>query len=471
MRKLPLLLSLLAGPLTGCAQMPGAHGIAQAPPSAAVATQTAASQEAAMPQDTGDRRLLGNGKIKHVVIIFQENRSTDNLFNGLPGADTQPYGLNSNGDRIQLQPIRLTGPYDIDHSHVSFETAFDGGRMDGFNLERSSEHCLVRHGCPSKATRAYAFVPRDEVKPYFDMAEEYAFGDRMFASQAGPSFPAHQYILSGESTIAPGSPLRASENPLTPEQHFTGGCDSPSGSLVTLIDAEGTEDQEVYPCFDRPALTALLEAKGLTWHYYQAHLGAGLWNAPDAIRRVRYGSHFSTDVVGPPSQVLYDVKHGTLANVVWVTPTAEASDHAGVTDGTGPSWVASVVNTIGESQYWDSTAVLVTWDDWGGWYDHVKPLQYNSYELGFRVPLIVISAYAKKAYVSHRRHEFGSLLKFTEKALGLKSLGTTDARADDLADCFNFAGKPRRFTPIASRLGPDYFLRQPVSARDPDDDF
>jgi phospholipase C len=114
--------------------------------------------------------------------------------------------------------------------------------------------------------------------------------------------------------------------------------------------------------------------------------------------------------------------------------------------------------------------ILVTWDDWGGWYDHVRPPQYNSYELGFRVPLIVIGPYAKKGYVSHVQHEFGSLLKFTERVFGLDSLGTTDDRSDNLYDCFNFQQKPRRFVPIKKQFSGSYFLSQPVSMEDPDDE-
>lgn len=424
----------------------------------------AAERGAAVPE------MLGKGKIKHVVIIFQENRSVDNLFNGLHGADTVQNGTNSNGQDVKLTSARLEAPFDVDHEHKAFEVAYDNGRLDGFNLEKSN--CSAHHGrCPAKNLRAYAYVPRTEVQPYFDMATQYAFADHMFQTNSGPSFPAHQYILSGTSTVSKESSLRAAENPSTAQQKLTGGCDSPKGSLVLLIDSGGGEDQEAFPCFDRPALTDLLEAKSLTWRYYQAHSGAGLWNGPDAIRHVRDSPYYSQNVVWPPSQVLTDIQQGTLATVAWVTPTGLASDHAGNTDGSGPSWVASVVNAIGTSKYWDNTVIFVTWDDWGGWYDHVKPPQYNSYELGFRVPLIAISAYSKKGYVSHRQHEFGSILKFAENVFSLGSLGTTDARSDNLADCFNFTQKPRQFKMIPAKLSANYFLHQPIDNTDPDSDF
>jgi phospholipase C len=124
------------------------------------------------------------------------------------------------------------------------------------------------------------------------------------------------------------------------------------------------------------------------------------------------------------------------------------------------------VNAIGESQFWNDTAIVVTWDDWGGWYDHVPPPQYNSYELSFRVPLIVISPYAKLHYVSHVQYEFGSILKFAEETFGLPSLGTTDARANDLSDCFDFSQPPTKFKPIPAQYPPNYFMTQP--SREPD---
>jgi phospholipase C len=215
----------------------------------------------------------------------------------------------------------------------------------------------------------------------------------------------------------------------------------------------------------------LLDAKALSWRYYLSNRGPNEWNGPDAIKHIRQSSEYLTNVISPPSQVLTDIAQGHLPTVVWVTPNADASDHAIITDGSGPSWVASVVNAIGKSAYWNQTAIFVTWDDWGGWFDHVAPEQYNSYEVGFRVPLIVISPYAKKAYVSHKQHEFGSILKFMEETFNLGSLGTTDVRADNLTDCFDFSKPPRKFKRISAPLGPNYFLRQPPSHEPVDDDY
>ena len=151
-------------------------------------------------------------------------------------------------------------------------------------------------------------------------------------------------------------------------------------------------------------------------------------------------------------------------------PTGQASDHAGGNNGSGPSWVAALVNAIGASSLWPHTVIFILWDDWGGWYDHVAPPIYDSYEYGFRVPLIVVSPYAKRAYVSHVTHDFGSILKFVETNFNLPSLGYADARADDLSDCFDFNQTPTSFRPVFAPLDANHFLREKSLPIDPDDD-
>ncbi|HEY1655833.1 MAG TPA: alkaline phosphatase family protein, partial [Candidatus Tumulicola sp.] len=326
--------------------------------------------------------------IRHVVIIFQENRTPDNLFQGLPGADIASSGLNDRGRVVALHAVPLTAKYDLQHEHSGFVVEYDGGKMDGWSLEHSSNFCKRR----DKRTCAYAYVPRSENRPYVTMAKQYAFADRMFQSNQGPSYPAHQFIVSGDSAGLPKSSLNVSSNPLDHgEFHGSGGgCDAPSWERVLLINPRGFQRATTYPCFDRPVLSDLVDAKGLSWRYYQYGLGQGLWKAFDSIEHVRYGTDYR-NVVTPPQKVLNDVADGDLANVVWVTPQGHFSDHSGSGYGGGPAWVAAVVNAIGKSKYWNSTAIFITWDDWGGWFDHVKPPILNSYELGFRVPLIVVS--------------------------------------------------------------------------------
>ncbi|MBV8372253.1 MAG: hypothetical protein JOY69_03250 [Candidatus Eremiobacteraeota bacterium] len=405
------------------------------------------------------------GKFKHVVIVVQENRTTDNLFNGLPGADTVQKGLNSKGQSVPLSKVSLSSPYDIQHDHTAFRTEYDGGKMNGFDLVVS--HC---HGnCPPPETRAYGYVDPTETAPYFAMAEQYAFADRMFQSNQGPSFPAHLYVIAGSSEDAVGSQYKISENPNRPQGGHTAGCDSPPGTLAMLIDQNGNENQSIFPCIDVPTIFDLLYKKQLSWRYYQDHNGPGLWNAADAIEHLRKGARYHENVLAPSGQFLRDVARGNLATLSVITPSAKDSDHAGITGKGGPSWVAAIVNAVGSSPYWQNTAIFVTWDDWGGWYDHVKPPMYNSYELGMRVPLVVVSPYTPAGYVSHVQHEFGSMLKFIEETYGLGSLDTTDARADDLSDCFNFSQAPRQFVPIHAPRPRSYFLDEPSSSPPIDD--
>ena len=137
----------------------------------------------------------------------------------------------------------------------------------------------------------------------------------------------------------------------------------------------------------------LLNAKGISWRYY-APSADFIWTGPNAIQHLRSGPAWS-NVILPQTRVLKDISNSVLPAASWVIPSGQASDHPG-SNGSGPSWVASIVNAIGNSPYWSNTAIFITWDDWGGFYDHVAPPIYNSYEYGFRVPLIVVSPYAER---------------------------------------------------------------------------
>jgi phospholipase C len=166
---------------------------------------------------------------------------------------------------------------------------------------------------------------------------------------------------------------------------------------------------------------------------------------------------------------LTGIENGNLAQVSWVMPTMANSDHAASGSNTGPDWVASIVNEIGASKYWSNTAIFITWDDWGGWYDHVSPPHVDEMGLGFRVPLIVVSPYARHGYISHRQHEFGSILHFTEELFVLPSLGTRDAISDDLLDCFDFSQTLQPYTQVKTRLTPEDFKHE-IPTGPPDTD-
>jgi phospholipase C len=407
-------------------------------------------------------------KIQHVVIIVQENRTPDNLFHGLPNADIADSGLNSKGQTIPLSPVSLTAGYDLDHSHSSFIKMYDDGKMDG--ADKIPVVCTNDPEACQPSNAQFRYVSPAELTPYFQMAEEYTFADRMFQTNQGPSFPAHQFIIAGTSAPTANSDLFASSNPggVANASNET-GCTAPAGEIVALIHPDGRESTYQYPCFEHPVLTDLLDNQAISWRYYSPMAGS-IWTAPNAIRHLRLGPDWSRNVVLQSTQFFVDVQQRRLADVSWIIPTGQASDHAGVTDGSGPSWVASLVDAIGESPYWSDTVIFITWDDWGGWYDHVAPAIYNSYEYGFRVPLIVVSPYAKRGYVSHVTHDFGSLLRFIEERFNLPSLGYADARADDLSDCFDFGQTHLGFHEISSPLKEIDFLRDRRPPAEPDDD-
>ncbi len=182
-------------------------------------------------------------------------------------------------------------------------------------------------------------------------------------------------------------------------------------------------------------------------------------------------------MVHPSTQILTDISNNQLPQVSWVIPAGASSDHAHSNDGSGPSWVASIVNAIGNSPYWANTSIIITWDDWGGWYDHVAPKIINDgiswgsgFVYGFRVPLIVVSPYAKAGYISHVTHDFGSILSFVETNFNLPSLGYADAYADNLSDCFDLTQAPLPFQTIPAALGAAHFINDKTPATDPDDD-
>jgi len=435
------------------------------------------------------------GQLKHIVIIFQENRTPDNLFQDpkliANGADIASSGVNSSQSKIPLTAGPLGIDYDLSHAHGAFVSMYDGGKMDG--ADKIPVSCSAgATGCPPTNPQFWSVSPSD-VQPYFTMAEQYTFGDRMFQTNQGPSFPAHQFIISGTSAPTATSSLFIAENAggVANAGGHT-GCLAPPAEFVYLIDANGSESTNppIYPCVDHPTLTDELNTAGISWRYYTPSAGS-LWTGPNAIQHMCgpnvpppnatscTGSDWTNSVVIPETKVLTDILNGNLAQVSWVVPTGTSSDHAGNTLTTGgPSWVASIVNAIGDSPYWSDTAIIVTWDDWGGWYDHVAPPSIvndgtswgSGYVYGFRVPLIVISPYAKARYISHVNHDFGSILNLIEKTFSLPSLGYADARADDLSDCFNFNQTPITFQTISAPMNADHFLHDKSPRIDPDDD-
>jgi phospholipase C len=407
------------------------------------------------------RAAAGAGKIEHVVYIVQENRSFDNLFQGYPGADTVDSGKDSEGRQIALRPVSLATAYEIDHSADAMFAACDGAgklagtkcRMDGFDREQPLGN--------APKDPQYVYVPHNETKPYFDMAHEWVLADRMFQSQLDESFVAHQYIIAAQAKSSADVP------------GLQWGCTGGVEDVVPTITHARTYGDSQRPCFNYQTLGDELDGAGLSWRFYTSKYGrptSGFWSGYQAIKHIFYGPDWRKDVITPQKTFLTDVAQGKLARFTWITPLCKDSDHIACGGGFGPSWVTALVNAVGESKFWKTTVIFVQWDDWGGLYDHVPP-PYRGYDgVGFRVPLLVISPYAKKNYVSHVQYETTSVLRFAEDLFGLAQLTDADQRATSpAADCLDFVQAPRAFVPIKAPLGPEFFLRQGNDFRAPDD--
>jgi phospholipase C len=414
--------------------------------------------------------------LSHVIVIIQENRSFENFFAGYPGANAPLTGCASpapggaparrgsssscpSGDtQVTLHQDTFHNNPDLQHNWTSSMVDWNNGQMDGFS-KFGTKHGLYE---------AYDYIDHTEIKPYWDMANQYVLADAMFPTEFGGSFTGHLTLIAGTDDIE--LPGKAEVN--FPSQ-APDDCDSYPGTKSDFL----TPDRRVhytgpFPCFDQfNTIAQVLDGAGVSWKIYATKvLDGGMWEPFEAIKYVRYGPDWPGNIVAPQTKVLTDVPNGKLASVTWVTPSHADSDHPGYHGDTGPSWVASVVNAIGESSYWSTSAIVVVWDDWGGFYDNAPPPQLDYRGLAIRVPCLIISPYAKQGHVSHVQYEYGSILRFIEEVYGVPagsigpvSKGYTDGRAASLDDAFDFKQSPRPFVPIGSKYPKSHFLHEPPS--------
>ncbi len=421
------------------------------------------------------RRASASSPIQHVVIVVQENRTFNNLFATFPGAVGTTTGQErvGKGKKAKTVPIALTevsleDKKDLSHVYASYQTAYRSGNMDAFNLIK-----YVSTGKP-EGKLPYEYVNPAQIQPYWTLAQQYALADEMFQTQGSGSFTAHQDLIRGGTEIDANNSLIDD-----PTSGAAWGCDSPSGTVTSLITTslQFKGGAGPFPCTNQfpssgssyKTLADLLDANSVSWKYYTPkfvkNTPGALWNAFDVIASVRNGPEWGTNVSWPQSNILKDVSGGKLPAVSWVIPTATDSDHPGYASDKGPSWVSSIVNAIGNSSYWNSTAVIVLWDDWGGFYDPVPPpLPLDTQGgPGFRVPMIVISPYVPQGEISNTPYEFGGILAFIESNWSLGCLGTTDCTATSIANMFQFTQHPRAFKTIRAKYPPSYFLHEKPS--------
>lgn len=367
---------------------------------------------------------FGMNKIEHIVLIVKENRTFDNYFGTFPGANGARSGKISTGAIIPLKQAPDRTPHDIDHSYGAAVEAIDNGAMDKFNL--------IAGGNEKGDFLAYTQYDEDDIPNYFAYARNFVLADAFFSSLKGPSFPNHLYTVGAQSGGAINNPNGG-----------RWGCDAAPSVQVQVMDDDGDDRGLVYPCFDFDTLADRLEERRLSWKYYAPGQDRGgyIWSALDAIKHIRLTPLWTTHVV-PPERFVKDALAGELPAVSWLVPDVRLSEHPPASVCLGENWTIEQLNAVMQGPQWESTAVFLTWDDFGGFYDHVAPPAVDHFGFGPRVPLIIISPWVRRGHITHTTLEFSSLLKFIELRFALDPLTDRDERANSLIDSFDFGRHP-----------------------------
>lgn len=398
----------------------------------------APSRSHAQPRTGIVHHRISSSPIQHVVVIIQENRTVDDLFNGFC-VNASICANTVTADPVTgtpLVPESLAAPFGLNHDHPTFVTQFDNGAMDGFPL--TPVNCQVK-GCTNTA---FNYAPMAETLVYRQIAtRDGLLADATFEPQQGPSLPGHFYAIAGQSGGYDSDQLAIAGG--------AGNCATKTGVPQIEMNSAypGVMGPREPPCKDFTTIFDLLTTAGYSWRYYSDAPG-GWWSPTEGIKHL-YGS---PNFIVPSTQVLSDIQSGQLANVSYVIPfNGSVSDHPEhVKDPqAGPNWVGSIVNAIGETPYWNSTVVVIFWDDWGGFFDHVappaSPLNPDPFEYGFRVPMIVVSPYATLGTIDHTPRTFVSTLNFIEETFGLPSLHTLDQYEPGIDAMLNFNQPPNPY--------------------------
>jgi phospholipase C len=388
--------------------------------------------------------------IDHIFIIFKENHTYDNYFASYPGGDGRMYATNSKGEIVPLtHPVTmrdLPGMNSWEAAHADW----NGGKMDQFDhgealtgMWKDMEKFL--HG-PFVTYAPEGGLAEGPVQYYWQLAQSGVLCDRYFTSLMGESSPNHMYVLAGTSG-----------GRITNEDLSTHLCKvrKPDGTII---------DHPVHWTVDEIgcALPNRLEDGGKSWSFIEEGTtgdalkkllgvlenngdgGAGCLDCvtalPDFKQRFLKIDNLATGMKD-------FLKRSDVGNVTWIKPNCTNCEHPGLADvPPGVEWTRQIVNAIGQSKYWNHCAIFITWDDFGGFYDHVAPPKVDDYGLGFRVPCLVVSPYAKKGFVDHTQYEHSSLCTFPEHLFGLKAMTDRDAGANDMMNAFDFSQAPRDFS-------------------------
>jgi phospholipase C len=410
------------------------------------------------------------GSIQHVIFMIKENRTFDNYFGKFPGANGLTTALDSQGKVVPLAPASdTTFGCDIDHSWQGANLAWDCGNQDKFDLIGYSKG---KPGCdttkpPPYTNHSLTQFSQIDIPNYWSYAQHFVLGDNMFSSMLGPSFPNHLYTVAAQNggfTLGQGSV----NNPFVPNggPNPTGGwgCDVPNQMVQTLpygphvCPVNETFGQQS-SCYNgvRTLPDEIEATKTIDWRYYApgANQSGYIWSALNAFPQIRF-DHARWAKVVPYTQFASDLANGALQAVSWVVFPGDLSEHAPASVCKGENYTVNLVNALAASPYWCSTALFITWDDFGGFFDHVPPPnQPNAdvYGPGFRVPLLIISPYARAGFIDSHQWDFTSMLRFAEVNFGLAALTPRDAGAGDMMSAFDFNHvTPRLF--LSQRMCP-----------------
>jgi phospholipase C len=396
------------------------------------------------------------GKINHVVLIVKENRSFDNYFGTYPGANGATTAKISTGAIIPLGHMPDPATHDMGHQWLHAHNDIDGGKMDRFDQEFD---CSV-NGDNLCLTQLY----QSDIPNYWSYAQTYELADAAFSNVSSGSYPAHLDLVAG-------STLNTLDNPHSSDP-AQWGCDATAGTTVVSMDPTTYAVEALYPCFTANTLGNLADSAGVSWKAYtsvQPSQSGYIYNPFRSFSSIYDGADWGTKVV-TYNDFITDAQAGNLPAISWLTPPSADTDHPPDSACVGENWTVQQINAImqGPAEQWNSTVIILLWDDWGGLYDHSPPPYRDQFGLGLRVPFIIISPYAIN-HVYHTEVEFASVLRFMEETFNLPSLGTADTVANDLQNAFNFRQTALPPLVLTQRTCPT--AKSPVvKAHDDDDD-
>jgi phospholipase C len=407
----------------------------------------------------------GDSPIEHVIFLVKENRSFDHYFGTYPGAEGATEGGTitdcdastfQDGPVVDLKPAPIVTPHDLGHAFAPGLYAINGGKMNGYNCVSLGDDLL-----------GYSQYSRETLPVYWSYADRFVLADHFFTSMYGPTFPEHLYTVAAQSygIVDNKTTTNVEGNYCDDETEFTKRfpiedlSDTDVQNIMALEEDITSEvpDQLIRiaaywestrTCINMKVLPDQLEEAGITWKYYA---NADSWmNALQAVRHVRFGPLW--DKVQPPGTFLEDLDAGELPAVSWlIPPEGSPNEHPGTGNNIclGQNWTVEYLNAVMQSKYWASTAIVMVWDDFGGFYDHVPPPHYDVMGLGPRTPALIISPWTVQGdnpdggSIDSTVYEFSSVLRFIENLHGLKPMTDRDRQADPLSGAFDFSQEPR----------------------------